>query len=219
MSNVPDPAQVAVLIPAAGEGQRLGLGPKAWLPLAGRPIVDWLVDKARQLAGEVLVGCPAGQPEPAGSVRVEGGATRQDTVQRLVEASTAPWLLVWDATRPFASCTLARRVLAAAAATGAATPYLSSEVPWLSVAQDRVDGTLPAGSGGTTQAPQAFRADLLREVLGVAAQAGWHVQTTVELVLRAGHPVAAVPGEKLNLKLTTPEDWQLAGALLDRMSR
>jgi 2-C-methyl-D-erythritol 4-phosphate cytidylyltransferase len=28
-----------------------------------------------------------------------------------------------------------------------------------------------------------------------------------------------VPGEKLNLKVTTPEDWQLAAALHDQLSR
>jgi 2-C-methyl-D-erythritol 4-phosphate cytidylyltransferase len=53
----------------------------------------------------------------------------------------------------------------------------------------------------------------LRAVTERAAREGWRGQSTVELVLRAGVEVAAVPGEKLNFKLTTPEDWLLAQAL------
>ena len=69
MSRLPDPSEVAVLIPAAGMGERLGLGPKATLPLAGRPVVDWVVDKARQLGHEVLVACAPGMAAPAGATR------------------------------------------------------------------------------------------------------------------------------------------------------
>ena len=50
-----------------------------------------------------------------------------------------------------------------------------------------------------------------------ALREDWTSQSTVQLVLRAGHAVTAVQGEKLNLKLTTAEDWQLATALHDRL--
>ena len=55
-----DRADVSVLIPAAGSGERLGQGPKAWVSLAGRPVIDWVADKARQLGAEVLVACAPG---------------------------------------------------------------------------------------------------------------------------------------------------------------
>ena len=219
MTGTPDPAQVSVLIPAAGSGERLGRGPKATLPLAGRPVIDWLVDKARQVGSEVIVACAPGVPAPAGAVRVQGGATREASVQALAHAATRPWCLLWDAASPFASLVLARAVLAAAQAEGAATPCLTGQVRWFVLEDGHVAQAHPGHHAGSSQTPQAYRSDLLREVVDRGAAAGWAAQSTVELFLRAGRPVAAVPGERLNLKLTTPEDWVLAEALHAQLSR
>ncbi|MEJ8835674.1 IspD/TarI family cytidylyltransferase [Ramlibacter sp. AN1133] len=217
MNDVPRPEDVSVLVPAAGLGERLGLGPKALLPLAGRPVVDWVVDKARQLGAEVIVACAPGMQAPAGARGVAGGATRQDSVLALAAAATRPWSLVWDAARPFASLDLARRVLAAAVPAGAATACLTGEVRWLVLQQDRVAQALPGTQAGQSQTPQAFATALLRALTQRGAREGWQVQSTTELFLLAGHEVRAVPGEKLNLKLTTREDWLLAEALHARL--
>lgn len=219
MAEDPCPAaeDVSVLIPAAGLGERLGLGPKALLPLAGRPVIDWLVEKARPLGAEVLVGCAPGMAAPPASSRVEGGTTRQATLTQLVAAATRPWVLLWDACSPFASVALARRVLGAAQATGAATACLRAPVRWLRVEGDRVTEALPGTEAGQSQTPQAFRADLLRELCAQAAREGWQPQSANEMVLRAGLPLAWVEGEALNIKLTTADDWVLAQALTHRL--
>lgn len=213
MSEGPAPADVSVLIPAAGLGERMGLGPKALLPLAGRPVIDWLVDKARPLAAEVLVGCAPGMAAPPGSTRIEGGATRQETMARLAAAASRPWVLLWDACSPFASAALARRVLAAAQGTGAATTCLRAPVRWLRLEGERVAEALPGTTAGLSQTPQAFRTDLLRDLCAQAAREGWQPQSANEMVLRAGRPLAWVDGEALNIKLTTADDWVLAQAL------
>lgn len=219
MNEVPQPSEVSVLIPAAGVGERLGLGPKATLPLAGRPVIEWVVAKARQVGSEVIVACAPGVPEPAGTLRIEGGSTREESVQRLALAAARPWCLLWDAASPFASIALARDVLAAAVADGAATPCLAGQVRWFVLDQGRVAHAHPGSHAGSSQTPQAYRTDLLRAVTQRGAAAGWAAQSTVELFLRAGLPVAAIAGEKLNLKLTTPEDWVLAEALHAQLSR
>jgi 2-C-methyl-D-erythritol 4-phosphate cytidylyltransferase len=219
MSKLPDPSQVSVLIPAAGSGERLGRGPKALLPLHGRPVVDWVVDKALQLGDEVLVACAADARAPAGARRVEGGASRQQSVQQLAEQATRPWVLLWDAASPFASVELARNVLLAAADTGAATPCAPAEVPWLVLDHGRVRHAQPAGFAAGSQTPQAYRRELLLNAVHRAADDGYQAQSTVQLVLHAGYAVCAVPGEKLNLKLTTSEDWLLAEALHSRLLR
>ena len=46
-----------------------------------------------------------------------------------------------------------------------------------------------------------------------ADEAGWEPQSTLQLAVRAGSPVAAVPGEKSNIKITTADDWRLAQLL------
>ncbi|MCG2594712.1 2-C-methyl-D-erythritol 4-phosphate cytidylyltransferase [Ramlibacter sp. XY19] len=214
-----NPADVSVLIPAAGAGERLGQGPKAWLPLAGRPLVEWVAAKGRQLGVEVLVACAPGMPAPTGTIAVEGGATRQDSVLRLAARATRPWSLLWDAASPFASLDLCRSVLAAAVPTGAAVAYLPALVTGLDVRDGRVIAARAADGSGSTQTPQAYASELLRKLTTQAQAEGWRTQSTAELVLRAGLPLAAVPGERLNIKLTTPDDWILAQALLDRLHR
>lgn len=192
-------ADVSVLVPAAGRGERLGLGPKADITLNGRPLVDWVAHKALQLGAEVLVACAPGQPAPAGCQRVEGGATRQQSVHRLVHAAREPWVVVWDAARPFGSVAQARAVLALARTGGAAAAL-------------RHGATHEAERFET---PLAFDRALLLAVADQAERKGWAAASTIALVLRAGHAVQTLPGEPHNLKLTTPRDWALAQGLVD----
>ena len=56
--------QVAVLVLAAGGSERLGLGPKAGLALGGRPLLDWVVDKALQIGDRVIMACAPGTRAP-----------------------------------------------------------------------------------------------------------------------------------------------------------
>lgn len=210
--------KVAVLIPAAGRGERMGLGPKAGLSLAGRPILDWVVDKARQVGDQVLVACAPGAQAPPGCTCIEGGPTRQESVLRLVRAADRPWVLIWDAARPFGSVPLARAVLEAARATGAAGAFLASEVPVAMIEDGRVTRSLPAAGTALYQTPQACAHGLLLAAMEQAATDRVSCQSVLELMMRAGHEVRVVPGEKLNIKLTTSEDWRLAQSLLELLA-
>lgn len=192
----PPASDVSVLIPAAGLGERLGRGAKALLPLDGRPMLDWVVDKAAQLGSETLVAMPAGVAAPTGCTTVPGGPTRQESVRRLGLAATRPWVLVWDAARPFGSLALARAVLAAAGESGVAA------------------ATEPADPSRPFQTPLAFARPVLARVVALAHAEGWEAASTMALVLRAGLQPSPVPGEASNLKLTTAGDWERAQALL-----
>jgi 2-C-methyl-D-erythritol 4-phosphate cytidylyltransferase len=206
-----------VIIPAAGLGERLGMGPKALLPLHGRPVIDWLVDKAWQVGAEVLVACAPGMAAPERCIAVAGGATRQDSIGRLAAAASRPWCLLWDAANPFASVALARAVLAAAAASGAAAACVPADVPWLELEGGRIRRAHAAAATGSISMPHAYTTALLRAVTTRATREGRLASSTIELMLQAGQEVAAVAGEKLNLKLTTAEDWVLAQALLAQL--
>ncbi len=224
MSAAPPPepplADLSVLIPAAGRGERLGMGPKALLPLHGRPLVSWLALKARGVASEVLVAVAPEHvdrvPELCPGCRgLPGGATRQETVGRLVEAATRPWVLVQDAARPFASPGLMRRVAAAARETGAAGAFLQPDAPVARLGEGRVIEGYGPEQLGLFQAPQAFERGLLGRVLEEAEARGWSEQSLLQLFLRLGLPIRAVPGERANIKLTTPEDWKMATSLTE----
>ena len=199
--HTPLRGDVTVLIPAAGTGERMGMGPKALLPLDGRPVLEWVVRKAMRLADEVIVACPAGADPQLDATcrwrRIDGASTRQGSVQLLAHAATRPWVVVWDAARPFTSVALAQAVLIHADRTGAAAAVLPDDA---------------------FQTPLAFTRELLRATVDRAAREAWIAPSTMELVLRAGYAVTPVEGNALNIKLTTARDWALAQTLLDRLA-
>lgn len=211
--------KTSFLIPAAGEGSRLGLGPKALLQLEGRPLVAWLSEKALRCADEVLVAAPPGMVSDfarlcPGCVCIAGGETRQESIANLAEASSHPWLLLHDVARPFVSEALLRRVGAAARVHGCAGAFLDPEVPVATLVDGRVDQAFLRDQVGIFQAPQAFSRQVLLDISRQARHHGWYTQSTIQLALRAGIRVDAVAGEKTNIKLTTAEDWDMAQHLV-----
>jgi 2-C-methyl-D-erythritol 4-phosphate cytidylyltransferase len=204
-------AGLAVLIPFAGRGERLGLGPKAMLEVAGRPIVAWIADKAARVAADTVIAAP---DELVAELRhlcprakvIAGGQTRQDTIELLVSATEAEFVLIQDGARPFVSVRLMRLVASVAMAEGAAGAFLSPEVPVARIADGWVVGDLEAKDVGLFQAPQAFSRRQLLDLHALAHRYGWRTQSTVQLALRAGVRVRAVGGEKTNIKITTADD-------------
>lgn len=104
-----DPNQWTAIIPAAGQGSRLDVNmPKILYPIAGKPILMWLLDALEGVCGSyVLVVSPAGRPSIDPIARQRLGDKLQIVVQdsptgmadavRL--ASSATWtpfaLVVW----------------------------------------------------------------------------------------------------------------------------
>src|ERR1700754_2660831 len=105
------------LLLAAGSGSRLGASiPKAFVELAGRPLIEWSLDALRAAGIEnIVVALPADVPAPAGCTGVRGGATRSESVLRALAACGGDPVVVHDAARPFAPPELFTSVLAALA--------------------------------------------------------------------------------------------------------
>lgn len=219
MSTTAKEGRVSCLIPAAGMGQRLGHGAKGFLVLAGRPLLCWLVDKARQVADEVIVAVPADRVDEATALLpacrvIAGGGTRHESVGLLVAASRGDWLLLHEAARPFASLALFRQVIDQARKTGCAGAFPSPAVP---VARLRDGGVVEAYAGGEVgifQTPQMYaRAHMDRMRQCQARAPGWFAQSPVQLALAAGIAMHAVPGERNNISITTAEDWRMAQSM------
>ena len=64
------------------------------------------------------------------------------------------------------------------------------------------------------QTPQGFAYELLARAHREAADAGLVGDDDAQLVAATGHAVTVVPGEPVNIKLTTPEDLELMEALV-----
>src|ERR687895_1380507 len=107
---------VALLV-AAGSGERLGAGrPKAFVVLAGRPMLEWSLDALRAAGiDDLVVALPPGEPAPPGCTGVPGGATRSESVRAALAAAPPGDVVVHNAARPLVTPDHFRETLAALA--------------------------------------------------------------------------------------------------------
>ncbi|OFX26925.1 MAG: hypothetical protein A2Z07_04685 [Armatimonadetes bacterium RBG_16_67_12] len=216
----PGSEQVAAVIVAAGSGSRLPGGvAKPFLPLGGRWILERAVAPFERCAaiGTIAVVVGAGSVEAvrarlAGKVAavVPGGSTRRDSVAAGLDAvPDAVWVVVHDGVRPFVSEDLVVAVLDAARRSGAATAGLPVSDTLKRVEGGRIQATVDRAALWAVQTPQAFRAALLREAHRRIG-ADEPVTDDADLVQQLGAEVVVVAGDSANMKITTPQDLELA---------
>ncbi|MET8039649.1 2-C-methyl-D-erythritol 4-phosphate cytidylyltransferase [Micromonospora sp. NPDC005215] len=217
---------VAVLVPAAGAGVRLGPGrPKALRLLAGEPL---LVHAVRRLAAApsvhtIVVAAPVADVRAvrellapvAPVIVVAGGAERQASVAAALAAVPAgpTIVLVHDAARALTPPELVEAVAAAVrGGRDAVIPVLPVVDTIKEVgAGEVVLGTVDRSALRAVQTPQGFR----RAVLSAAhAAAGDPLTDDAGLVEKQGVAVSCVPGSEYALKITRPFDLALAEHLL-----
>jgi 2-C-methyl-D-erythritol 4-phosphate cytidylyltransferase len=222
---------VAVLVPAAGLGVRLGPGgPKALRTLRGEPL---LVHAVRRVAAAPSVGCVvvAAPPDSVAAVRdllssvpdrvqllvVAGGASRQLSVAAALAAVPGRYeiVLVHDAARALAPPELVERVAAAVRDGHAAVIPAIPVVDTIKHVQSsgEVMATLDRSVLRAVQTPQGFRRSVLVEAHAAAVDDHTDDAGMAE---KLGVTVWAVPGEESALKITRPFDLAIAELLLDR---
>ena len=205
----------AGLVPAAGAGLRLGRGPKAFVEVAGVPLIAHAVRALSAVCDEVVVAVPgdalaaARAHVPTAHV-VAGAATRQGTVAALLAATDAPYVVVHDAARPLTPRDVLRRALDAAHADGAATAALPVADTLHDVGRD---AAVPRDALRAIQTPQAFDADLLLRAHDAAADRGTDATDDAALVRALPHPVTLVRGSPWSHKITHADDLAFVDAL------
>lgn len=218
---------VAVIVVAAGSGTRLGRPePKAFAPLAGRPMLAHALDGIFALAEPVqlvvvapdaelesaraIVAASAGPAAGYASV-VAGGASRQQSVAAGL-AAVAPGIgivLVHDAARALTPTAQFAAVIAAVRQSGAGV------IPALPVVDTikRVDAagtvreTVDRSELAAVQTPQGFVRSQLDEAYAAPAA---DFTDDAALLQSFGHAVGTVAGDERAFKITTP--WDLARA-------
>jgi 2-C-methyl-D-erythritol 4-phosphate cytidylyltransferase len=210
---------VALLV-AAGSGERLGASrPKAFVVLAGRPMLEWSLDALRAAGiDDVVVALPPGEPAPAGCLGVPGGATRSASVRAALAAAPSEGdgaVVVHDAARPLVEPDLFARTLDALAGADAAIAAARvTDTIKQAGADRRVTATLDRSTLWAIQTPQAFRRAALEAALDVGDEVLAAATDDAWLVERTGGTVRVVESSPANLKVTTPHDLQIAELLL-----
>lgn len=222
---------MTAVVAAAGSGERLGAGgPKAFVPLAGRPMVAWSLDAClacEEVAG-VVVAVPPGHEHGLdgleGVATVDGGSTRAESVANALAAVTTEYVAIHDAARPLLTPELLTALVSVlakepdAAGVIAAAPItdtVKKVSPILGSPDDpnlrRIIGdTLDRSELWAAQTPQVFRTVALRAALGA------HEGATDEAMLieAAGGKVLIHDTGAPNLKVTTRLDLRVAELLL-----
>jgi 2-C-methyl-D-erythritol 4-phosphate cytidylyltransferase len=214
---------------AGGSGRRFG-GPKQFLTLAGRPVAAWSVAAARPVSDGIVLVVPDDVPMAAlgddgesGAMGADqvvvGGATRADSVRAGLAAVPvdAEVIVVHDAARPLADPAVFAAVVEAVRAEGVdgAIPVLSVTDTLKRTVDGTVRSTVDRDGLVTVQTPQAFAATALRAAHQGAAEA----TDDAGLLELLGATVRTVPGDPRNVKVTRPEDLEMAEALLSRVDR
>lgn len=222
---------VSVIIPAAGSGKRMGGGTaKQFLPLRGEPVLVHTVRvfSACPLVDEIVIAAHdiettrelVGQ-FPKVTRIVPGGAERQDSVWAGLQAVHArPRIIcVHDAARPLLSAETLEGVLRAAAEHPAQVVAVPVKDTVKVVDRDGIVTATPDRSTlWAIQTPQVFWAEPMVQAFRQAMAEGFVGTDCASLVERAGISVRIYRGSPENIKLTTPEDFTLAGAILEGRS-
>lgn len=222
---------VGAILVAAGRSTRMGFD-KLWADLGGKPVLAWSLS--------TLAGCMAldrlvvvtgadrqdetwrlvGRTVPARlrARTVLGGERRRDSVAAGVAAlSDCDWVLIHDAARPFLSEAVIARGLFEVTATGACVAALPARDTIKRVDLDRtVLETPPREQLWTVQTPQLFRRDLVLKALAATEE---DATDEAGLIERFGGTVRVFEGETTAFKITTPDDLEIARALLAARTR
>ena len=216
---------------AAGAGRRLGWAiPKAFVPLAGRPMLEYSLSamEASGVVSAVVLVVPESErrrvEETIADLRsgalistvVSGGTTRRRSVQRGLAAvpAHATTIVCHDAARPFATPALFVRVIEGLRDVDGCIPTVPVPDTLKRTRDGRVLHTIPREDVVLAQTPQAFVCASLRAAHDAESS---EEATDDALLLEAmGMPIATVAGEPGNFKITTPEDLRRAEEIATR---
>lgn len=219
------PGGAEAIILAGGSGARMGTE-KQYLPLAGRPMLEWTVEAftSSGLFSKVILALGPGNLEKhgpawekAGVRTAAAGATRTESLRnafRLVSPG-AGLVAVHDGARPLVDAALIKACLEKAGEAGAAVPAvpLKDTVKKVSAGGGAFDSTPDRASLMAVQTPQCYKREVLSAILD-AAGSGEDYSDESQVLEKLGIKAAVVRSTYRNIKVTTPEDLVIAEAFM-----
>ena len=227
----PPPARFFAVIPCAGSGTRAGTAqPKQYEELLGQPMVAHTLAAfaaVSPLSGGVVVVSPddnfmsellEAHPSWPFQVRRVGGASRAASVLAglgelsALGALDSDWVLVHDAARCLVTPEQIHRLMGACMddSVGGLLAF-----PLTDTLKQETDGraelTMSRDGKWQAQTPQMFR---LGELSRALVQSGADVTDESSAMEALGHAPLLVRGSAQNFKVTYPEDFEMAKAIL-----
>lgn len=225
--------RVVAIVPAAGLGKRFGEEKnKPFYPLLKKPLIIWTLETLQGieeiaeiipvLKEDDLIVC-GDLVEQYNITKVKrivpGGQERQDSVYnalKILDDKTSV-VLIHDGVRPLVEAGLIRKSLSElkdceGVVVGVPVKDTIKEVE----SQDGliVNKTLNRNILWAIQTPQVFFFEKIRDAYGKATVDKYYATDDAALIERYGGKVKVIMGSYRNIKITTPEDIDIAEALM-----
>ncbi|WP_062091568.1 2-C-methyl-D-erythritol 4-phosphate cytidylyltransferase [Caballeronia udeis] len=232
-------SRLFALIPCAGSGSRSGAPmPKQYQTVGRHPMLRYSLaafDACSEFAQTLVVLAPGDHHFDdrrfAGlrfAVQRCGGTTRQASVFNGLAALTGfgarddDWVLVHDAARPGLTPEMIRRLVAelkndpvgGILALPVADTLKRIEAEGTAHVEGRIARTESRNGLWQAQTPQMFRLGMLRDAITRAQQDGHDLTDEASAMEWLGHAPRLIQGSLRNFKVTYPEDFALASAML-----
>jgi 2-C-methyl-D-erythritol 4-phosphate cytidylyltransferase len=230
------PSSIVAIVPAAGVGSRMKADrPKQYLVLNGKTILEHTIEQllSYPLIENVVVAITDGDPyfpelaiaQDSRVIRVSGGKERADSVlsglSYVQENQLTEWVMVHDAARPCIRHSdiekLINDVIPEHVGGILATPVRDT------MKQANTDTTIGKTIDRSVLwhalTPQLFTAELLYLALKTGLDKGLSITDESSAIELMGHQPKLVQGRADNLKITQPEDLDLAAFYLQKMKK
>ena len=215
--------QIGVVIPAAGSGQRMGTKYKQFMHLAGRPVLEHVLNmfEDQSWVKEVVVALPQPQlqeppvwfSEYKKVRRVPGGSTRRDSVWNGIKdlSQGLDLVVVHDGARPLTpQRTFADCIKVASKGVGAVSGVKVVDTLKVSNDEQEVLETLERKGVWRAQTPQVFPYDVIFSAYHKAIKNDWDASDDSVIIEKAGGHVKMVESSPLNFKITVAADMDMA---------
>jgi len=230
--------KVAALIPAAGEGKRMGytLCKKPYISIKGYPILFYVLDILEQIPKiEQIIIAVSPRDEKVCKRDiidrfsfkkvtniVSGGKRRQDSVRNMLQflSKDVEIVLIHDGARPLITKKLVQASINATEKWGATVLAVPAKDTIKFADKDRFVETTPCREKiWCIQTPQTFRRDVIVDAYKRAYEGGFMGTDDASLVERIGIKVKIIMGSYENIKITTPEDLFIAERIIKERER
>ncbi len=227
-------ADVTAIVPAAGIGKRFDPKQrKQYMLLGHKPVLAYVLDvlEAHPRIGDIVVVMRQEDRDALDEILVKGnydkvlppvmgGAERQDSVynalRNLQLLDMPAFTLVHDGVRPFINSSLITRCIDGIAEHDGAIAAVPPKDTIKRGREGFVEKTLDRSTLWSVQTPQVFRTAKLLDAYERAMKDDYYATDDSALVERIGGQVNIVPGYYENIKVTTPEDMEVAEAIIKR---
>ena len=215
----------SLIIVAGGSGSRMGGLQKQFVPLKNKPVWEWSASVAENIneIQEIILVVPEDNFK-SNTIKFNsskkflitaGGNTRVNSVLNGLKISSCDYVLIHDAARPFLTERLLNDLILNTDENFGAIPVLPVNDALKKIDDNENISSIDREKIYLTQTPQSF---LKNDLIKILAQYP-NVKDEAEAWLMSGRKLKHVQGERLNFKITWPEDLQMARALVENLSQ